>query len=458
MDKVPYSEFDGIRFYVSSDAEKIRESTATVHSTNIMKDNRPYEGGIYDAHFGSTSPSWRCDSCCNFQTLCPGHPGDLELRYPVISPLFMGDIMKFLKAVCFTCGRLYVNERNMTVSKERWLSEYSRGISQKHKVCIHCGEIHPHPSWDKNDFTTLLIERGIRNKDGKIVSAGKPEKLHTHELVPILERISTSTLKKLGRPITSHPRNMIQYVLRIPPNTIRPEIKSLEGSRNSTDDLTVLIQAIVKTNLELPSIIPDRIDDTLNNSILRLNHLVYSFIKGVSDTSNKRGIVSSTKGSMTSVAKKQKNKQGRIRKHLLGHRFKNGMRSVITCDPSLKINELGIPMSQARKLEIEEVVRDYNKDRLMVYYMNGVNKYPGCKRVKKATDTRESSVSRLHDNKYELQYGDVVYRDVINGDIVYFNRQPSLTLKSVLAHKTKIIPYGYTLRINVTTCPFYNAD
>lgn len=457
MDKVSYSELDGVRFYVISDEEKKRESMSAVHSTNIMKENMPYEGGIYDAHFGSTSRNWECDSCGNYQTLCPGHPGHLELRYPVISPLFMNDVMKFLKVICFNCGKLFVRERKMNIARERWLGEYAKTL-QKHKVCIHCGEIHPHPSWDKNDFTTIMIERAERNKDGKIVSVGKLEKLYTRDIIPIFERISSETLEKLGRPAVSHPRHMIQTVVKVPPNTIRPEIKSMEGSRNSTDDLTVLLQAIVKTNLEIPSIIPKNIDDSLNNSILRLNHLVHSFIKGVSETSGKRSIISSTKGTLMSVAKKQKRKTGRIRKHLLGCRFRNGMRSVITCDPSSKIDELGIPRSQARKLEIEEVVREYNKDRLMVYYMNGINKYPGCKRVRKANDTRLSAVSRLHDNKYELQYGDVVYRDVVNGDVVYFNRQPSLTLKSVLAHKVKIIPYGFTFRINVLVCPYYNAD
>ncbi|MFB6232974.1 MAG: DNA-directed RNA polymerase subunit A', partial [Haloarculaceae archaeon] len=46
---------------------------------------------------------------------------------------------------------------------------------------------------------------------------------------------------------------------------------------------------------------------------------------------------------------------------------------------------------------------------------------------------------------------------LIDGDIVIFNRQPSLHRMSIMAHEVVVMPYK-TFRLNTVVCPPYNAD
>lgn len=50
-----------------------------------------------------------------------------------------------------------------------------------------------------------------------------------------------------------------------------------------------------------------------------------------------------------------------------------------------------------------------------------------------------------------------VQRHLIDGDIIIFNRQPSLHRMSIMAHEVVVMPYK-TFRLNTVVCPPYNAD
>jgi DNA-directed RNA polymerase beta' subunit len=123
----------------------------------------------------------------------------------------------------------------------------------------------------------------------------------------------------------------------------------------------------------------------------------------------------------------------------------------------LKIDELGLPISIARSIQIPETVRYYNRDRLNTYYMNRKKTYPGCSGIIK-NGTKKLHVIDYLDETYQLQDGDVIMRDMITGDVLGFNRQPSLLFSSMSSHKVIVLDKGETLRMNVSACNFYNAD
>lgn len=114
-----------------------------------------------------------------------------------------------------------------------------------------------------------------------------------------------------------------------------------------------------------------------------------------------------------------------------------------------------------QSLQIPETVHSFNKDKLNIYYMNKRNIYPGCSGV--IINSNSDMPNKFHrieylDPNYELQEGDVVLRDLIDGDYVGFNRQPSLLFGNISCHKVKVLPKGYTFRLNVSACVIYNAD
>lgn len=141
----------------------------------------------------------------------------------------------------------------------------------------------------------------------------------------------------------------------------------------------------------------------------------------------------------------------------MGKRVRYMMRSVITGDNMLKVDEVGLPISIAKSIQIPETVRSYNRDRLNTYYMNKNKIYPGCTGIIKIGTHKMHKIDYL-DEDYQLQDGDIVMRDVITGDVMGFNRQPSLLFSAMSAVKIIVLEKGETLRMNVSSCNLYNAD
>jgi DNA-directed RNA polymerase II subunit RPB1 len=129
----------------------------------------------------------------------------------------------------------------------------------------------------------------------------------------------------------------------------------------------------------------------------------------------------------------------------------------ISGDNSLRVDEIGIPVKLAAALQIPETVRSYNKDKLNIYYMNKRNIYPGCSGIHIRGSGKFHKIEHL-DPTYELQEGDIILRDLVEGDYIGFNRQPSLLFGQIGSHKIKIMEKSSTIRINVSACAPYNAD
>jgi len=79
-----------------------------------------------------------------------------------------------------------------------------------------------------------------------------------------------------------------------------------------------------------------------------------------------------------SISERLKGKEGRIRGNLMGKRVDFSARSVISPDPSLQLNELGVPLSIAKHLTFPEVVNTRNKSWLKKFVENGARIYPGA--------------------------------------------------------------------------------
>ena len=91
--------------------------------------------------------------------------------------------------------------------------------------------------------------------------------------------------------------------------------------------------------------------------------------------------------------------------------------------------------------------------------LNGPNKHPGANFVEIYGRTQKKFL-KYSDRKEmakHLRPGDSVERDMIDGDIVLFNRQPSLHRIFIMAHRAKILE-GRTFRFNECVCTPYNAD
>jgi DNA-directed RNA polymerase II subunit RPB1 len=140
-------------------------------------------------------------------------------------------------------------------------------------------------------------------------------------------------------------------------------------------------------------------------------------------------------------------------------------RTVITSDPTINNNQLGVPIKIAMNLTFPEVVTPYNIEYLNKLVKNGRDVYPGANFVfpmSKMTPGRRLLPIDLRYGKegIELKYGDVVERHLKDGDIVLLNRQPTLHKQSMMGHRIKVIdnPELMTYRLSVAITTPYNAD
>ena len=119
-------------------------------------------------------------------------------------------------------------------------------------------------------------------------------------------------------------------------------------------------------------------------------------------------------------------------------------RSVITSDPTIEMNQLGIPVKIAMNLTFPEVVTPNNIKFLSKLVKNGRDQYPGANFVFPASVLEKGQRIlpidlRFRKEKIELRYGDIVERHLLDGDIVLLNRQPTLHKQSMMGHHVKVI-------------------
>ena len=113
----------------------------------------------------------------------------------------------------------------------------------------------------------------------------------------------------------------------------------------------------------------------------------------------------------------------------------------------------------AKKLTIPEKVSSWNLEILKELVVRGPFEHPGANYVIRPDGVKirldfASDRKTLADS---LVSGYIVERHLMDGDVVLFNRQPSLHRMSVMAHFVRVLPYR-TFRLHPSVCPPYNAD
>ncbi|MEM0037616.1 MAG: DNA-directed RNA polymerase subunit A' [Zestosphaera sp.] len=450
-------EVRSIKFGILS-PDMIRKMSVTAIVTPDVYDENgmPVKGGVMDPKLGVIEPDQKCETCGNKLATCPGHFGSLELARPVIHIGFVKHIHEILKATCRKCGRLKLPEEEvdryldlLDRLKDRWpqladsLSEHVKRRAMKVFECPHCGEKQYRIRYEK---PTTFIEEGPLGK------------LPPTFIRDWLSRVPDRHLRVMGYdPEVSHPSWAVITVLPIPPIAVRPSIL-LETGIRAEDDLTHKLVDIIRTNERLkeainvgsPEIIIEDLWDLLQYHITTY---IDNEVPGVPPAKRRSG------SPLRTLAQRLKGKEGRFRNNLSGKRVDFSARTVVSPDPYLSINEVGVPVEVATNLTVPVRVTSWNIEDMRKYVLNGPFKYPGANYVIEPNGRRLD----LRYNKdlkavaEGLKPGFIVERHLIDGDIVLFNRQPSLHRMSIMGHIVKVLP-GRTFRLHLAVCPPYNAD
>ena len=450
---------DGIKFSVWSPTEIRKYSVAEITAPETYdEDGMPVQGGLMDGRLGTLEPGQKCLTCGNTAARCPGHFGHIEFAEPVLHIAFIDNIYKLLQSTCRSCARLKVPQENLdeyrrikdkraayAVISQKRIPEMIVEKAKKAKECPHCGKTQYELIFTK---PTIFVEKAD---------------IGEHRLLPITirERFSQILDADLDLmsydPATARPEWFVLQVLPVPPVTVRPSI-ILETGIRSEDDLTHKMVDIIRVNQRLkeskeagtpPLIVQDLVD------LLQYHTTTYfdNEVSGIPQAHHRSG------RPLKTLTQRLKGKEGRFRGSLSGKRVDFSSRTVISPDPNLDLSEVGVPKTVAMKLTIPEIVTSWNIDRMRKLVINGPDIFPGVNYIVRP-DGVKIRLDFVEDRSIiaeTLEIGYLVERHLADGDIVMFNRQPSLHQMSIMAHYVKMLP-GKTFRLHPSVCPPYNAD
>ncbi len=454
---------NSIKFALLS-PEEIRKMSAVkvITADTYDDDGFPIDKGLMDLHMGVIEPGLRCKTCGGKVDECPGHFGHIELAMPVIHVGFVKNIKNYLDATCRECGRIKLKDDEIEIYKQKIEEAKKMGASPmqlfviykkiideaaSRPICPHCGAEQKKITLDK---PTTFREEG--------------RKLTPKEVRERLERIPDEDLPLLGiNPETARPEWMVLTVLPVPPVNVRPTI-TLETGERSEDDLTHKLVDIIRINQRLrenrDSGAPQLIIEDLWE-LLQYHVTTYfdNQTAGIPPARHRSG------RPLKTLVQRLKGKEGRFRSNLSGKRVNFSSRTVISPEPFLSINEVGVPEKAARELTVPIAVTEQNIEKMREIVLRGPEprtedgRYiPGANYVIRADGRRIKITERNAKTVAEkLEVGWIVERHLTDGDIVLFNRQPSLHRMSMMGHLVRVMPHR-TFRFNLAVCPPYNAD
>lgn len=448
---------DEVKFGLLS-PDDIRKVSVTkvVTADTYDEDGYPIERGLMDRRLGVVDPGLRCQTCGGRAGECPGHFGHIELTRDVIHVGYVEQIYNCLRSTCRDCGRVLLPEAKVEEYRGRieelkrlernwWeLSEEIIKSASAVTKCPHCGK----PQYPiKFEKPTTFVE--LRGKT--------PTRLTPSEVRERLEKINDDDCLLLGiNPEVAKPKWMVLKALPVPPVTVRPSI-TLESGVRSEDDLTHKLVDIIRINQRLSENIDAGAPHLIIEDLWELlqYHVTTYFtneVSGVPPARHRSGRI------LRTLSQRLKGKEGRFRGNLSGKRVDFSARTVISPDPNISINEIGVPEYVAKTLTVPVRATPHNLEQLRNLVRRGPDHHPGANWVISPEGKRyDLRYADREDLAKILEPGFLVERHLMDGDVVLFNRQPSLHRMSIMAHTVRVMP-GRTFRLNLCVCPPYNAD
>lgn len=466
---VPTSVIDKVQFGIVSpdDIELLQQ--VYVDSFEGIENGMSTPNSLYDGRMGTIIYSMLCDTCKLDSNHCPGHFGVIKFPEPIVNIFYIKYVIKILNLICLKCSNLLISDEN----KQMILETYNRDRLKlcklkRESVCNNplC------PGFKDGGYENTLVykanekmfiqykEKGTKDETGSKIQIILPSVVKFY-----FERIKDYDISVMGfSPVHSRPSWMIMDSMLVPPVVIRPTSVSNEGGNKQEDNMFKILSKIVKHNEDLKMIMASN-NNILHEKVLpHYKDLCASVVNLVTNQLHKSpgGLkIGNMSQPVPSFKDLISGKEGLVRGKQLGKPVTGSARTVISGDPLIEIDEIGVPEIICKTLIQTEVVNKYNIERLKKHILNGDKTWPGASKVYKRSSGNEKALINpnvLISIANGLEPGDIVFRHLIDGDIFMFNRAPSLHKLSIMGKRVFVIQDLYSCRLsNLSTTPF-NAD
>ncbi|KAL4995659.1 hypothetical protein BDV10DRAFT_174333 [Aspergillus recurvatus] len=497
IDRVP-KVIKELKFGVLSNDDIVSQGVVEVSDRkffNLENDRSIVTNGPLDARMGISNKTSTCQTCGGALQVCNGHFGHVRLVLPAFHVGYFKRVISILQEICKECSHILLPE----AERRAFLREMRRprldnlrrmqiakrvnDRCRKTRTCENCGAVNgvvkktgtsslkiTHDKFRAFNASTsakkipppskIVFDRSLEEARGSNPEVEKHYKkaqddLNALRVLNLFKRISDSDCELLGLdPKEARPEMFLWQFIPAPPVCIRPSVG--QDASSTEDDLTAKLGDIVQSNINLKNALlkgapVQTIMECWDYMQLQIAVYINSDVPGL----NKADLGKPIRG----FVQRLKGKQGRFRGNLSGKRVDFSGRTVISPDPNLRVDEVAVPELVAKNMTYPEVVNRYNKEKLQQCVRNGQKKWPGANYIIKKGNPLKTMLKygNLKFIADQLQEGDIVERHIEDGDIVLFNRQPSLHKLSILSHFAKVRPHR-TFRLNECVCNPYNAD
>ena len=400
-------------------------------------------GSVLDSRFGTTEKSVVCGTCCQTVLTCPGHYGYFQIKKPLIHPLYQSHLLLVLEAVCHNCGHLIQPLTLIDDNPLKRLQFYAkRGAALRR--CHHCSfmnKIVIPPKTLTNDqyrsYKGDLFEHFLPGL--KMTQDDQISKMSIAEIDKVLGLMGPEAKLGTGMELTD-PRSLIMRNIIVTPIVTRPGTMLTGVFENS--GMTSMYDYLLRLNRS-------ESDQNTDNQLFRM---IYRTIYATEPKVPYIDIFINLKEQLSKKA-------GHFRSSAMGKRINYCSRTVLSPASETSIGEMSYPSEAARQMSVPEVTSQYNINRLREEWRRGE-----IMAIVPMTTSHPQYGQTLFFNSilretYQPYLLDICHRFIRTGDMVFFNRQPTLSRYSLMGYQAKLVPRNIRVHgINSCATKPHNAD
>lgn len=425
------------------------EKMAVCEITNLNK-SQDLTNTVDDPRLGTIENNRLCATCRKTNQEDPGHLGILRLPAKLIHPFFRLTAMRVLQCVCNTCYGLLMSEKYIMETGICQSSGYNRLIriaeeSKDGKIpcsrgCTTKNPIFKPQKSGSNEKVNMFCVRKINRRE-------VGTELTVDTIYKILSSVSDKDVKLMGFQNT-HPKDFIVDFVTVIPLSARPW--NLSDGQMRDDYITSTYCEILSKKIEYyqesnddDTLEIDRKEECMNRILYLMDHSIQNC-----DQTHRRTPTEPCK----SFTNKISGKDALVRNNIMGKRVDYSGRTVLGPNRSISFGEIALPVAMQSVLTVPERVTIYNMDNIKVLSSTERIDYLCPKRGPFA-----GRKLKYDPKKHTINIGDRVGRFSEEGDVILFNRQPTLHRQSMLGYRVTF-QEKMSVGIHLSSTTGHNAD
>ncbi|KAF0893797.1 hypothetical protein E2562_029687 [Oryza meyeriana var. granulata] len=378
-----------------------------------------------------------CQSCGSAAIEeCEGHFGFIELPVPLYHPSHVTELSKILNMICLSCLRI----KNSKELRPLCIAEVKKSNGA-------CGlELRaPIQKELKEGFWSFLDQFGSCTRGNSHRRPLLPE-----EVQKIIKKIPGETRTRLAVRGYIPQDGFVMSYLCVPPNCLQA-FNVLDGNAYmcSSGTSTNLLRKVLRKIQQISS-------SRIGSSNIQVNQVDADDLQvAIANYINLRGTTKGWEDVTFASQPASMQWQQKMKTFFISKSSSFSSRGVITGDPYIGLNVVGVPEEVAKRMSVEERVTDHNIAKLQDMMNEGLClTYRDANSISYSLDAGQDNPNKKH---IILKVGEIVNRRVLGGDIVFLNRPPSTDKHSVEAFYVQV-HNDHTIKINPLICGPLGAD